>query len=195
MEAFDKTLIVRFNRPEIRNPLSTEIVESLSKLLDSHELRSVTRVIFIGSGDAFASGANLREIEDLSSQDAIEFAMLGQSLMNKVSRLPVQTVAAINGYCFGGGLDLALACQKRIASPQATFCHPGVNLGIITGWGGTQRLPRLIGEGRALEMLLTAARLNANEARKIGLVDLIANDVLASALNWPSTVCNLKAEA
>jgi enoyl-CoA hydratase len=103
--------------------------------------------------------------------------------MNKIDKLPVPTIAAVNGYCFGGGLDLALACKVRIASPNAQFCHPGVGLGIITGWGGTQRLPRLIGESCALELLLTASRISAEEALKIGLVDAIIDDVLKAALS------------
>jgi enoyl-CoA hydratase/carnithine racemase len=103
--------------------------------------------------------------------------------MKRIEDLPITTVAAINGYCFGGGLDLALACKKRVASPDALFCHPGVGLGIITGWGGTQRLPRLVGEGLAMEMLLTASRLSAKEALRIGLVDTITEDVVMEALD------------
>lgn len=104
--------------------------------------------------------------------------------MNKIANAKPPTVAAINGYCFGGALDLALACDKRIAAPNAVFCHPGANLGIVTGWGGTQRLPRLIGETRALEMFLTAKKVAANEALQIGLVDEIAENPLANALSF-----------
>jgi enoyl-CoA hydratase/carnithine racemase len=93
------------------------------------------------------------------------------------------TIAAINGYCFGGALDLAVACRHRIASPNAQFAHPGVSLGIITGWGGTQRLPRLIGETPTLEMLLTAGRFDAEWALRRGLVDEIADDPLEYALD------------
>jgi enoyl-CoA hydratase len=85
--------------------------------------------------------------------------------------------AFVNGFCFGGALDLALSCKKRIAAPNATFCHPGANLGIMTGWGGTQRLPRLIGEAKALEMFLTAKRVDAIEALRIGLVDEISEEI------------------
>ncbi len=102
--------------------------------------------------------------------------------MSRIAALPQITVAAINGYCFGGALDFALACKRRIASPNATFSHPGVGLGIITGWGGTQRLPRLIGEASALEMFFTAAPIMADHAFKFGLVDGIADDPLHRAL-------------
>lgn len=130
----------------------------------------------------FASGADLREIADVAEDEAREFSRRGQALMNKIAGCGCETIAAVNGICFGGALDLALSCDRRIASPDALFSHPGANLGIITGWGGTQRLPRLIGRGRALEMFFTAKRVGADEALTIGLVDEISDDPLRSAL-------------
>ena len=173
--------IVRFTRPEIRNPLSVTVLEQLDRILDglSGDFRTL---IFTGTGDAFASGANLREIADVNADTAKEFALCGQRLMAKIDALPCVTIAAVNGYCFGGALDLALACDRRIASASATFAHPGAGLGIITGWGGTQRLPRLIGQAHALEMFFTAAPIDAARALSIGLVDEIADDALAAAL-------------
>lgn len=173
---------MRFTRPEIRNPLSREVVESLHEIVDDVASSDARRLIFTGSGDAFASGANLNEIAALSADDAPEFARLGQSLMQKIDELPQLVIAAINGHCFGGALDLALSCDIRIASPNAQFAHPGAGLGIITGWGGTQRLPRMIGVGNALEMFFTASPVDAKRALRIGLVDEIADDVLARAL-------------
>jgi enoyl-CoA hydratase/carnithine racemase len=102
--------------------------------------------------------------------------------MNKINESGKKTIAVINGFCFGGALDLALSCHVRIASPGAIFSHPGVNLGIITGWGGTQRLPRLVGEAKALEMFLTAKRVDAAEALRIGLIDKISENPLAESL-------------
>src|SRR6476659_9401623 len=183
VEAIDDALVIRFNRPEIRNPLSSDVIVGLSKLLGLVASSSASRIIFTGSGAAFASGADLREIGNLTPSNVREFAERGQSLMKRIEDLPITTVAAINGYCFGGGLDLALACKKRFASHDTLFCHPGVGLGIITGWGGTQRLPRLVGEGLAMEMLLTASRLSAKEALRIGLVDTITEDVVMEALD------------
>ena len=134
-------------------------------------------IIFTGSEDVFASGADLREIAKITPETAREFALRGQNLMRKIAELKQETIAFVNGFCFGGAVDLALACKTRIATPNAQFCHPGANLGIITGWGGTQRLPRLIGEARALEMFLTAKRVSAPEALAIGLIDEIVDQV------------------
>lgn len=177
-------IIVRFNRPEIRSPLSVSVLEEVSNIVSGVASRStIERLIFTGTRDAFASGADLREIATVGSPDAaMEYAIRGQSLMTRISELPVLTIAAVNGICFGGALDLALACDRRIAAEEAVFSHPGANLGIITGWGGTQRLPRLVGEAIALEMLFTAKRVTAREALACGLVDEIAGDVVARAL-------------
>ena len=183
LEDLGRIKVIRFNRPEIRSPLSAFVLEELHVLLDRIEAdRCVEGIIFTGQADVFASGADIREIARLNSENATDFARLGQGLMKKIETSDKMTVAAINGFCFGGALDLALSCKKRVASSGATFCHPGVNLGIITGWGGTQRLPRLIGEARALEMFLTAKRVTASEAFQIGLVDTIADDPLEKAI-------------
>jgi enoyl-CoA hydratase len=181
-EKIGKALLVRFNCPTVRNPLTSDVIEALHELIDSIACTSVKKLIFTGTGDAFASGADLREIHDLTPEAARAFAERGQSLMNKIDNLPILTISAINGYCFGGGLDLALACDKRVASPNALFSHPGVSLGIITGWGGTQRLPKLIGESNTFEMILTADRFSANEAFRIGLIDNVADDPVQAAL-------------
>lgn len=171
VESSNIQIIIRFTNPQERNPLSIAVLAQLDQILD--EINPESNIIFTGSEDVFASGANLNEIAEVTGQTALEFALRGQNLMRKISGLPNETIAFVNGFCFGGALDLALSCQKRIATPNALFCHPGANLGIMTGWGGTQRLPRLIGEARALEMFLTAKRVDAVEALAIGLVDEI----------------------
>lgn len=166
---------VRFTRPELRNPLSVEVIEELDRIVDSVAGDpTIKDLVFTGADDVFASGANIREIAEVTVQNAREFALRGQRLMHKISDLPQTTTALINGYCYGGALDLALACNNRIASPNATFSHPGTGLGIITGWGGTQRLPRLIGEANALKMFFTAEPIRVDEALRIGLVDSVA---------------------
>jgi len=177
VEKLPHSVIIHFNRPSIRNPLSIFVLEELHDILDQ---TGDKHIIFTGKANVFASGADLREIAEVTGETAKEFALRGQSLMNKISR--TNAFAAINGFCFGGALDLALACKKRIASPTAIFSHPGANLGIMTGWGGTQRLTRLIGEAAALEMFLTAKRVSASEALKIGLIDNISINPLESAL-------------
>lgn len=179
--------VVRFNRPEMRSPLSIAVLEELDRTIDQFKSdEAIKKVIFTGVKDVFASGADLREIARITGETAGEYARRGQSLMNKIAALPQLAVAAVNGFCFGGALDLALACDKRIASSNAQFAHPGANLGIMTGWGGTQRLPRLIGQAKALEMFLTAKRVSASEALQIGLINQISENPLETALKFPN---------
>jgi enoyl-CoA hydratase/carnithine racemase len=175
VEKKENLAIIRFSRPKERNPLSIAVLLELHQILD--EIRGESIIIFTGTDDVFASGANLNEIAGVTGETAREYARRGQNLMRKISEIPNQTIAFINGFCFGGGLDLALSCQRRIATPNAVFCHPGANLGIMTGWGGTQKLPRLIGEAKALEMFLTAKRVGAKEALQIGLIDEICENL------------------
>lgn len=174
-------LLIRFTRPEIRNPLSVAVLDQLDRILDD-AAGSKNQIVFTGSDAAFASGANLREIEALTPADVRPFAGRGQSLMAKISQSEAHTVAAINGFCFGGALDLALSCRTRVAAPTASFAHPGTGLGIITGWGGTQRLPRLVGQANALEMFFTASPIGAKRALDIGLIDLIADNIFDNEL-------------
>jgi len=162
------------------NRLTCSCVEALSEAV-SELARDPKPLIITGNTHFFSAGADLGEIAALTGPAAYEFSKLGQTLMNAVERFPAPVYAAIRGYCMGGGLDLALACHRRIASPNAIFGHRGAVLGLITGWGGTQRLPRLVGKGRALEMLVAAEKIHASEALRIGLVDAVAEDPVASA--------------
>jgi enoyl-CoA hydratase/carnithine racemase len=139
------------------------------------------QLIIHGNERFFSAGADLSEIQKLNASEAFAFAKAGQRLMNAIAHFPAPVYAAIRGYCMGGGLDLALACHRRIASPNAVFGHRGAALGLVTGWGGTQRLPRLVGRSRALAMLVAAEKLHAQQARSIGLVDAIAEDPVAEA--------------
>jgi enoyl-CoA hydratase/carnithine racemase len=175
--------LIRFNQPTARNPLSiamlTELCNTIASLTTRENLKAI---IFTGTKDVFASGADIRELAQLNARDAFEFALFGQKLFQTIADAKQITIAAINGYCMGGALDLALACDIRIASPQAVFRHPGARLGIITGWGGTQRLPRLIGRARALELFATARRVTSAEALDMGLIGSVAEDPLSAAL-------------
>lgn len=185
IERSDGVVVVRFAQPERKNPLSRSVIELLHALADDLATdASVQKVIFTGTGDAFASGANLNEIASITGSLAAEFAELGQGLMNKLDALPQIVIAAVNGHCFGGALDLALSCDRRIAAPHSRFAHPGASLGIITGWGGTQRLPRLIGEARALEIFFSAEPISADRALSISLVDVVSDDPLGTALSF-----------
>jgi enoyl-CoA hydratase/carnithine racemase len=138
-------------------------------------------LIIAGNRKFFSAGADLNEIARLTGPEALEFSRHGQALTLAVDRFPVLVIAAIRGYCMGGGMDLALACDGRIASADAVFGHRGASLGVMTGWGGTQRLPRLIGKARAMQMFLLAEMVAAEEAWRIGLVDAIADDPVAHA--------------
>lgn len=183
IENVGKIVVLQFNRPAVKNPLSIETLETLREIFTVLESNpNVEQIIFTGSSDTFASGANLNEIARLNETTARAFAERGQSLMQTIYHSGKLTVAAVDGFCMGGALDLAVSCKRRIAAPRSIFAHPGVNLGIMTGWSGTQMLPRLIGEAAALEMFLTAKRINADEALRIGLIDKIAENPLADSL-------------
>ncbi|HZD93103.1 MAG TPA: enoyl-CoA hydratase/isomerase family protein [Candidatus Sulfotelmatobacter sp.] len=156
-------------------------VQQLRAEADSRELKAL---IITGNEKFFSAGADLNEIRQLSGAAAFEFSRQGQALTLAVDRFPAPVLAAIRGYCMGGGMDLALACGYRIAAPNAVFGHRGASLGVITGWGGTQRLPRLIGKARALQMFVLAEMVPAEEALRIGLVDRIAEDPLGEAVRF-----------
>ncbi|HKS74966.1 MAG TPA: enoyl-CoA hydratase/isomerase family protein [Terriglobales bacterium] len=138
-------------------------------------------LVITGNPKFFSAGADLREIAALTGPEAYEFSQMGRRLMSAVESFPAPVYAAIHGYCMGGGLDLALACHHRIASPHAVFGHRGAALGLITGWGGTQRLSRLLGKAKALEMFVAAEKLHAYDAWKIGLVNEVAEDPVGEA--------------
>jgi enoyl-CoA hydratase len=179
--------VLRIDRPAQRNSLSVATLSALDEAFSSLSARAdIQAVIFTGTGDVFASGADIRELGALTPDSARAFAERGQNLFERIAGARQLTVAAVNGYCMGGGLDLALACRLRVAGPSAVFAHPGARLGVITGWGGTQRLPRLVGPARALEMFITARRLSADEALSFGLVSRIHPDALALALELAS---------
>jgi enoyl-CoA hydratase len=174
--------VVRFNRPALRNPFSLDTLRMLRRETSSLFPRDdIKTVIFTGTDDVFASGANIRELAQLDTEAAFEFSRFGQDLFQAIADAGQITIAAINGYCMGGGLDLALACDIRVASRKAVLAHPGVRLGIITGWGGTQRLPGLIRRTAALELLLTGRRILADEALKTGLVARVSENPLTTA--------------
>jgi enoyl-CoA hydratase len=169
------------------NKLEVNCIRSLNgaiqELAAEAESRDFKSLIITGKDKFFSAGADLNEISVLTTAQAFEFSRQGQALMQSIDHFPVPVIAAIRGYCMGGGMDLALACDYRIAAPNAVFGHRGASLGVMTGWGGPQRLPRLIGKARALQMSLLAEMLRADEALRIGLVDAIADDPIKHALH------------
>jgi len=161
------------------NRLTRETVTNLTEEI-THLSASPGPLIITGNPN-FSAGADLNEIAALTAPQAYTFSAMGQELMHAVASFPATVIAAINGYCMGGGLDLALASHRRIAAPSTVFGHRGAALGLITGWGGTARLPRLIGKGRAIELFITAEKLTAQRALEIGLVNALADDPVAEA--------------
>lgn len=188
-EVTDDIGVVRLNRPAQRNALSIQNLQELDAALSSVlDRTNVKALIVTGTDNVFAAGADLRELVNLYPSSALEFAKMGQRVFQRIADASQTTIAAINGFCMGGGLDLALACDIRIASSQATFSHPGARRGIITGWGGTLRLPRLIGKSRALELFLTGRHFYSEEALQIGFVNTVFDPVLTGALQIAAKV-------
>jgi enoyl-CoA hydratase/carnithine racemase len=173
--------ILRLTSPDGTNRLTRACVLELTAAVAELN-QQLHPLIIAGNHQFFSVGADLNEIAGLSGREAYEFSTMGQVLMNAIASYPAPVIAAIEGHCMGGGLDLALACHRRIAAPHAVFGHRGAALGLMTGWGGTQRLPRLIGKGRALEVFIAAEKISAARALEIGLVDAIADDAVAQAL-------------
>ena len=181
LERGDGFALLRLTSKDGTNRLSRDCVLAMTRILGELESKALP-VIVAGNEKFFSVGADLREIGTLVGAEAYEFAGMGQALMNVIARFPAPVYAAIQGHCMGGGLDLALACSYRIASPGAVFGHRGAALGLMTGWGGTQRLPRLVGKAKALELLVAAEKITAAEALRIGLVDLVADDPVGEAV-------------
>jgi len=177
--------ILRLTSPDGTNRLTRASVLALTVAIDElkDELKKQLRPLIIaGNRQFFSVGADLNEIAALTGPEAYQFSAMGQTLMNAIASYPLPVIAAIEGHCMGGGLDLALACHRRIAAPHAVFGHRGAALGLMTGWGGTQRLPRLIGKSRALELFIAAEKISAVQALEIGMVEAIADDPVAAAL-------------
>ncbi|MCR4403440.1 MAG: enoyl-CoA hydratase-related protein [Firmicutes bacterium] len=166
--------IVTIDRPPV-NALDLRTVDELDRMFSRLTLDEALKVVIVtGAGDrAFAAGADVREFPGLTREAAIEMSRRGHAVMNRISSFPRPVIAAVNGACLGGGCELAMACDVRIASDAATFGQPEVNLGLIPGYGGTIRLPRLVGPAAAKELLFTGGTIDAHRALAIGLVNRV----------------------
>lgn len=175
------------NRPDVLNALSNEVLQQLSFILDNVKANDAVRALIItGTGEkAFSAGADIKFLNQASPLEVREFAQLAVSVNHRIETLGKVVIAAINGYALGGGLELAEACTLRVAARHIRLGHPEVRIGAIAGWGGTTRLPRLIGKGRASELLLTGRVITAEEALQIGLVNKVvdAADLLSETEN------------
>jgi enoyl-CoA hydratase len=180
----DRMAILTLSRPEALNALNFGMIERIGEALETVAKSDARALIIIGAGErAFCAGADITELtgRDLAAQKA--GAELGQRVFARLDTLPVPSVAAISGFALGGGCELALACSFRLAGPRARFGLPEIKLGLIPGYGGTQRLPRLVGESRALEIILAGRMVGADEALSIGLVNrIVEGDLLEAAL-------------
>lgn len=186
LERYGDAAVLRLVSADGTNRLTRSRVTALTKALDELVAEALSRLVITGNQHFFSAGADLNEIAALTGPEALRFAHMGQKLMLAVETFPAITIAAVHGYCMGGGLDLALACRRRIAGPHALYGHRGAALGLITGWGGTQRLPRLVGKARALQMFLAAEKVHATLALQIGLVNAIDDDPVQAALSHPA---------
>ena len=177
--------IITMNRPEALNALSSAVFADLSKALDQVERdEEVYVVIITGAGRAFVAGADIGEMAHMNVEEGLSFSELGNSLLMRVDMFPKPTIAAVNGFALGGGCELSLACDIRIASEKAKFGQPEVGLGIIPGFGGTQRMARIIGTGPAMELIFTVDTIDAKQAEKIGMVNHVvpAEELMDAAI-------------
>ena len=174
----ERVLVISINRPEALNALNLEVLKELKTAFEEAEKNtSVGGIIVTGSDDkAFAAGADIKEIAKLTALNAQEFVQGGQNLFTSIENFKKPVIAAVNGYALGGGCELAMCCHFRVASASAQFGQPEVNLGLIPGYGGTQRLTKLIGKGQALELLMTGNTIKADEALRIGLVNHVTEN-------------------
>ncbi len=175
---FDKEFaVMTLNRPEALNALSFAIIREIGRALDQVSVSDARALLIMGAGDrAFCAGADIEELTGRSLEQQKADAEIGQATFERIAQLPMPSIAIINGFAFGGGLELAMSCTFRIATGNAKMGLPEIKLGLVPGYGGTQRLPRLIGEGRALDMILTGRTVETAEALSIGLVNRSIDD-------------------
>lgn len=174
VEIKDNMGLIKMNRPEAMNALNSqtlgELKEAVSQLKDDDSVRVI---VITGEGKAFVAGADIAEMKDMTKEQAEEFSRAGQKVFNKIAKIKKPVIAAVNGFALGGGCELAMACDIRIASEKAKLGQPEVNLGVIPGFAGTQRLSRLVGAAKAKELIFTADMVDAQTALSIGLVNQV----------------------
>lgn len=186
-------LVVTINRERALNALNKETIGELQQLFSFHWTDdSVRCVVLTGAGEkAFVAGADITELADVDVRSGTELSARGLYLMKSIQNFPKPVIAAINGFALGGGCELAMACDIRLASEKAKMGQPEVNLGIIPGYGGTQRMPRLVGKGKALQLILTGEIISAQEAYRIGLVDELypPDQLMTKAMEMAELIC------
>ena len=184
--------LITINRPEVLNALNLEVIEQLDDILLRAESQEDVHVIVItGAGRSFVAGADIGEMVNYTADDAKRFSHHGNNTMMHITRFPSPVIAAVNGFALGGGCEMALACDIRIASEKAKFGQPEVGLGIIPGFGGTQRMARIIGTGPAMELIYTADTIDAQRALEIGMVNHVvpADQLMDEAMKLAQKIC------
>jgi enoyl-CoA hydratase len=194
LEIADGVAVVTINRPAALNALNREVLDELAAAFAELKKNSdVACVVLTGSGSkAFVAGADITEMQALDAVSAEHFAKLGHTILNTIENFPKPVIAAVNGFALGGGCELAMACDIRIAAENARFGQPEVNLGVIPGFGGTLRLARLVGKGRAKELIFTGDMIDAQEAYRIGLANKVATaeELLAKARKMATKIAS-----
>lgn len=175
LQAKQDIAYIYLSRPSALNALNSEMLDELAEAFTEIESESANyrAVVITGEGKAFAAGADIAEMQHFSSEEAKQFSLKGAKLYRKIELFPMPVIAAVNGYCLGGGCEMAMACDIRYASEKAKFGQPEVGLGLIPGFSGTQRLPRLVGPAVAKELIFSARTIPAEEALRIGLVNKV----------------------
>lgn len=187
----DAVAVVTINREKALNSLNAEVISELHQFFATNWMKRDFRcVIITGAGKAFVAGADISELVELDSPGAARTAQIGQYLTRTIENFPCPVIAAVNGFALGGGCELAMACDIRLASDKAKLGQPEVNLGIIPGYGGTQRLPRLVGRGKAKQLIFTGDMVGADEAKKMGLVDEVypAEELMGKAMEMAKKI-------
>ena len=181
--------IILLNRPKNLNAINLELLASLEETLDQWQNSNLHALILSGVGKAFAAGADIKQMESFSAIEAEDFAQKGQKILRKLEHFPAPTIAAVNGFALGGGCELAMCCDIILAGEKARFGQPEVNLGVIPGFGGTQRLVRRVGRQAALELMVTGRIIKPQEACTLGLaLRVVEGDVLESAQELASLI-------
>lgn len=186
IEKQGKIAILRINRPEAMNSLDAVMLQAIDAAVDQAAADpEVGVILFTGEGKAFVAGADIAAMSTMGEDEGMTLGILGQQVFRKIETLEIPTIAAVNGFALGGGCELAMACDMRIASERAKFGQPEVGLGITPGFSGTQRLPRLVGKGKACELILTGDIIQAAEAERIGLVNKVVppDDLMKEAIS------------
>ena len=184
--------LITMNRPEALNALNDQVLRELDAVLDQVEADdSILVAVITGAGRSFVAGADIGQMSTLTAAEAKAFGVLGNRVFLKLENLTKPTIAAVNGFALGGGCELSMACDIRVASEKAKFGQPEVGLGITPGFGGTQRLPRIVGVSKAMELILTAKTIKADEAKAIGLVSEVypAEELMDKAMELANAIC------